>query len=51
MLEDSQLLLADLVEQSEVSIGPQADQLADLVADIFDRIVLSDSDDDGIIFE
>ena len=42
MVEHSQLLLANLVEQSEVAIGPEADECAHFVADIFNCVVLGD---------
>jgi len=42
MAEHSQLFLANLVEQSEVAIGPKADECAHFVANVFNRVILGD---------
>jgi hypothetical protein len=48
MVEDSQFFLAYLVEQSEIAIGPEADECAHFVADVFYCVVLGDLDFDRL---
>jgi hypothetical protein len=47
VVQHSEFFLADLVEQSEVSIGPEADECADLVAGVLHSVVLCDVYLDG----
>ena len=44
MLQYSEFLLADLVEETEVSVRAETDKLADLVTDVLDSVVICDTD-------
>lgn len=45
MIENSKFFLSDLVKQPEISVGPEAYQCADFVANVFHCIILCDADD------
>lgn len=40
MVKDPQFFFTDLMEKPKISIGPQPDQGADFVADVFHCVVL-----------